>query len=154
MIRPPALLRAQHPVGVAMASPLWTRWKAVVERLMMVSDPYSGSRFDPDANLGPRQTVDVLFDANNPSYPKHRELHEGTGWSANTFHQAAWPIWRRPDGNGLPLTYWLLGTRDLAFGDPEGVTLAARCSYTHGPEWFLRDFERVIAAAEERASQA
>jgi hypothetical protein len=156
VVRPPALLRAQHPVGVAMAAPLWTRWDAVAERLMMVSDPYAGSRFDPDANLGPSQTVDVLFSAADPEYPKHRSRLEETGSSANTFHQHAWPIWSRPDGDGLPLTYWLLGTwpRDLAFGDPEGVTLAARRSYSYTPEWFLRDFERVIAAAEERASQA
>jgi hypothetical protein len=155
MVRPPALLRAQHPVGEAMAAPLWTRWEAVVERLMTVSDPYAGSRFDPDANLGPSQVVDVLFSAADPEYPKYRQLHEGNGFT-NRFHQHAWPIWSRPDGDGLPLTYWLLGTwpRDLAVGDPEGVTLAARRSYSYTPEWFLRDFERVIAAAEERASQA
>jgi hypothetical protein len=100
------------------------------------------------------KSVDVLFDTDNPSYPSYRGERERAGWSADTFHQPAWPIWRRPDGDGLPLTYWLRGTRELAFGDAEGVTVAARRSYTHSPEWCMRDFERVIAAAEERASQA
>jgi hypothetical protein len=136
-----------------MAFQLWTRWKAAVEPLMTVVDPYTGSRFDPDATLGPRQSVDVLFDANNPSYPSYRDEHERAGWPADMFHQPAWPIWRRPDGDGLPLTYSLLGTRDLAFGDAQGVTIVARRSYTHSPEWFMRDFERVIAVAEERAWQ-
>jgi hypothetical protein len=153
MVKPPALLRAQHPVAAAMASQLWTRWEAVAVRLIKVTDPYSGSRLDPHAALGPSQAVDVLFDANDPSYPRYRGERERAGWTADMFRKPAWPIWRRPDGDGLPLTYWLLETRNVAFGDAEGVTVAAHRSYTHSPEWFMRDFERVIAAAEQRASQ-
>jgi hypothetical protein len=153
-LRPPAVLRAQPDVARQMAVVFWRRWEQAARAAMTVNDSYAGSLFDPDHSLGPSQTVDVLFDHNDAGYPQYRAMRERDGWPASMFQQQAWPIWHRPDGEGLPLTYWLLGTGDAAFGLPEAVTIATRKTFTYSPEWFLRDFERAVSALEEAAIQA